>query len=370
MTTGIVFRGVMLLLGLALLLGCSVGGGANVQATVDAAVAATASAQSRLQATVDAAVAATEVARGSAQGATAEVQAPTNTPALIVTEPPLPASTLTPAAPRCEVVSAGLNLRAGPGLAFDPPLRALPRGTALTPLAFVGSGFPSGQWIEAQVIGSGQRGWVSAGPQFISCNVDLTALPAGVAPPTPTPLPPTATPTRVAVTLPPPPATPPPPSATPTRVAPLAVLPVDGGGGDTLNIRNGRDVMDGRNVLLPGFEAYEVNDPMVFRDRIVFQAEVFDSNAGQTDGAGIENVVFTITDPFGDIVHQRTEYNAGYCVFGGGEPDCVVWRFSEHNNRWPGGAAVRDGLHNVEVFIQPKSGEPVSWFWSFQVERP
>lgn len=65
----------------------------------------------------------------------------------------------------------------------------------------------------------------------------------------------------------------------------------------------------------------------------------------------------------------QTEYNAGYCVFGGGEPDCVVWRFSEHGGRWPGGAPVRDGLHNLEVVIQPKTGEPVKWFWSFQIAR-
>lgn len=357
-----------LLVGCMLLAGCGGGAGVNVQATVDAAVAATASAQSRLQAAIDAAAIATQAAPSDEQSAPVSAtpfqptDAPTPSPTRITSESPAPTATPTNLLPRCEVVTAGLNLRTGPGLAFDPPLRALPRGTVLAPLAFVGSGFPGGQWIEVQVAATAQRGWVSAGAQFVACNVDVVTLPPGAAPATPTPRPPTPTPTRVAVTLPPPP-------ATATRVSPIAVLPVDGGGGETSNIRNGRDVKDGRNVLLPGFEASEVSEPMIFRDRIVFRAEVFDRNVGQTDGAGIESVTFVITDPVGNIVHQRTEYNAGYCVFGGGEPDCVVWRFSEHNNQWPDGAAVRDGFHNVEIIIRPKSGSPVSWFWSFQVAR-
>ena len=82
---------------------------------------------------------------------------------------------------------------------------------------------------------------------------------------------------------------------------------------------------------------------MVFGDRIVFQAEVFDENVGQTDGAGIESVTFTIRDETGEKVHERTERNAGYCVFGGGEPDCTVWRFSEHGDKWPDGASLNPG---------------------------
>ncbi len=369
MSDRLIFQMVCLLLGIVLLAGCDGSAGGNLQATVDAAVAATAAAQAQIQVTIDAAVVATQAAQArTTDVATALTPTPVPPPTAVViplstpTEQPAINVTPTNPAPSCEVVSAGLNLRAGPGLAFEPPLRALSRGTVITPLAFVGRGFPSGQWIEVQVNATGQRGWVSAGAQFVACNVDVTVLPPGVVPPTPTPLPPTVTPT-VAVTAQPPP-------ATPTRIQFLAVLPVDGGGGDVLNIRNNRDVKGGRNILLPGFEPSEVSEPMVFRDRIVFQVEVSDKNVGTTDGAGIATVTFFITDPYGATVHQRTEYNAGYCVFGGGEPDCVVWRFSEHDGRWPGGALVRDGLHNVEVVIQPKTGEPVKWFWSFQIARP
>lgn len=359
----------LLLLGI-LLAGCGGGGDAkvDVQATVDAAIAATATAQGRLQMTVDAAVAATQAARSVEPVARVDVTAtpgvaivtePIASPTAPLTEPPSPTATQapdtpTPFAPRCEVISAGLNLRPGPGTIYDPPLRGLARGAVLTPVSFIRSGFPSGQWVEIQVVAGGQRGWVSAGAQFVRCNVDVSSLPVGVAPPTPTP-------TRVQVTLPPPP-------ATPTRVAPVAVLPVDGGG-DGSPIRNGRNVKGGRNVLLPGFESSEISTPMVFRDRIVFQVEVFDSNVGQTDGAGIDTVSFEIADSQG-LVHERTERNAGYCVFGGGEPTCEVWRFSQHNNQWPNGSALNYGLHNLRVIIRPKSGAPVEWYWTFQMERP
>lgn len=350
-----------------LLVGCSTGQ-TNVQATVDAAVVATAAAQSRVQATIDAAVAATQAARGNSPqaGAAPTRDEATPPPAPVsptATDAPiLPSATQAPTVPRCEVVSAGLNLRPGPGLVFDPPLQGLPRGTELQPLAFVANGFPSGQWLEVQVAAGGRRGWVSAGTQFVSCNVAVSALPAGTVPPTPTRRPPTTTPTRAQATLPPPP-------ATATRVPPVAVLPVDGSDGNR-NVKNNRGVKEGRNVLLPGFDSYEVSNPMVFRDRIVFRVEVFDNSVGQTDGAGIATVSFTITDPNGETVHEHIERNAGYCVFGGGEPDCEIWRFSEHGNKWPSGAGLRNGTHSVQIVITPQYSDPVSWFWSFQIEAP
>ncbi len=215
-------------------------------------------------------------------------------------------------------------------------------------MSFVAHGFPSGQWIEVQVVSNGRQGWVGAGQQFVACNLDLASLPAGVPPPTPTPAP---TATRL-----------------PTAPAQVAVVPVDGSDGNK-DLGNGRGVNQGRNLLLPGFASYEVATPMVFRDRIVFRAEVFDRQAGQTDGAGIESVTFTLRDENGDTVHERTERNPGYCVFGGGEPDCTVWRFSEHGDKWPGGASLKPGVHDVQIVIKPKNGEGATWFWSFRVEK-
>ncbi len=140
------------------------------------------------------------------------------------------------------------------------------------------------------------------------------------------------------------------PTQTPTtRPNPVAivVLPVDGSGDDNPNIRNGRNVKNGRNIILPGFAQNEVSSPMIFRDRIVFRVEAFDSKVGNTDGAGIQNVKFVITGPNGEV-HNRTENNAGYCVFGGGEPDCDVWVFSPRGNKWPSGKTIENGPHSAD----------------------
>jgi hypothetical protein len=195
--------------------------------------------------------------------------------------------------------------------------------------------------------------------------------------PTDTPAPPTPTQAQPPTDTPPPPPTdtplpaptdtpPPEPTATPIFVA---VLPVDGSDGNQ-NLGNNNPVKDGRNITLPGFSQAEVSDPMVFRDRMVFQVEVFDAAYGEQDGDGIEHVTFRITDPNDKLVHERRENQAGYCVFGGGEPDCNVWMFADEGYRWPGGDPIVNGTYSVEAVISPQNGEGVSWFWSFQVELP
>ncbi|MGD9147538.1 MAG: hypothetical protein PVI80_18360, partial [Anaerolineae bacterium] len=103
-------------------------------------------------------------------------------------------------------------------------------------------------------------------------------------PPTATQVPPTATQVPATATQVPPTATPPP---SPTPIA-IAVLPVDGSAGDD-SLGNDHPVKNGRNITLPGFAPHEVSNPMVFRQRMVFQAEVRDRNAGSHDGAGIDN---------------------------------------------------------------------------------
>ena len=104
------------------------------------------------------------------------------------TPSPPPSPTL---GPRCRVVSRALNLRSGPGVTYDPPLLTLPKRTMLIPLArdLVG------QWIQIEVVGSRQLGWVSAGRAYVRCNVDIPDLRVGFIPPTPTPAP-TPTPPR------------------------------------------------------------------------------------------------------------------------------------------------------------------------------
>ena len=206
----------------------------------------------------------------------------------------------------------------------------------------------------------------TAPPQPTLAN---TAAPTATsAPASPPQQPPTATPTRQPPT---PTATRQLPTQTPTpKPNPVAivVLPVDGSGDDNPNIRNGRNVKNGRNIILPGFAQNEVSSPMIFRDRIVFRVEAFDSKVGNTDGAGIQNVKFVITGPNGEV-HNRTENNAGYCVFGGGEPDCDVWVFYPRGNKWPNGKTIENGSHSATITITPKQGKPVQWFWTFEIKK-
>lgn len=77
-----------------------------------------------------------------------------------------------------------LNLRSGPGEAYDPPLVKLPNGAWLQPIAYRYPGDPEGEWIEVQVRGTQWQGWVSR--EWIKCNIDITQLSAGELPATAT----------------------------------------------------------------------------------------------------------------------------------------------------------------------------------------
>lgn len=200
-----------------------------------------------------------------------------------------------------------------------------------------------------------------------STDVPPTDAPVEATQPADTAVLPTDTPPPPADTPVPPTDTPPPPTPTPILIA---VLPVDGGGGDVPNIRNNNPVMNGRNLAFPGYSPGEVSEPMIFRDRMVFQAEVFDANVGTNDGDGIDNVQFTILDDRGQKVHFRQENNPGYCVFGGGEPECNVLVFADSGYKWPDGETIFPIFYNVSIDINPQYGDPVNWMWSFAVELP
>lgn len=62
-------------------------------------------------------------------------------------------------------------------------------------------------------------------------------------------------------------------------------------------------------------------DPVLTTD-LVFQVQAYHTGYGSNDGDGIDFVEMSIRNEQGQLVHQRVEQNAGYCAFGGGEPDC------------------------------------------------
>jgi len=161
------------------------------------------------------------------------------------------------------------------------------------------------------------------------------------------------------------------PAPTPTRLPPLALVKVFGNDSEDTaippRISNDRPVNNGRNVFLPGVQTVADADNVVFRDRVVFQVEVFDRNEGRRDGDGISTVTFRITDPIGNIYEQREQAHP-YCVFGGANR-CDVWTFSEHGNKWPNGNPLTPGQHSVEIVIRPKYSQPVTWFWGFEIQE-
>jgi Ca2+-binding RTX toxin-like protein len=202
--------------------------------------------------------------------------------------------------------------------------------------------------------------------QADTLNATPTPVPPTPVPPTDTPPPPPSPPTDT-----PPP---PPPTATPTEEKlVIAESDVDGDDGNDF-LRGSSNSNNGRVILLPGFQQWEVSNPMVFRDRMVFRAEVFDTRVGLHDGAGIDDVTFRIISGGGggDVVYERTENTAAYCVFGGGEPDCNVLFFGEHGNRWPDedNDEIYTDDYQATIDIVAENGESTQWRWGFRIELP
>lgn len=267
----------------------------------------------------------------------------------LVAAPPAQA-TGTPVVVTCFVRASQLLVRTGPGTAF-PATTRLARNTRVHAVSFVRRGAPSGTWIEVEQIADRRLGFVAAAPQFVICDQPFTVLPAGQIPPVPTV-------TRT-------------PAPTPTRLPPLALVKVFGNDSEDTaippRISNDRPVNNGRNVLLPGVQTVADPDNVVFRDRLVFQVEVFDRKEGRRDGDGISTVTFRITDPIGNVYEQR-EQATPYCVFGGANR-CDVWTFSQRGNRWPNRNPLTPGQHSVEIVIRPKYSQPVTWFWGFEIKE-
>jgi hypothetical protein len=207
--------------------------------------------------------------------------------------------------------------------------------------------------------------------QAAAATLTAVAQAASEVPPTATDTPPpTATPPAADVSVdtptpaPTPTATDPPP---PTPTPPLLVLvPVDGG-----REEGGPDGQMGIPGLTPDQLRSARFDEITFKDRIVFQTLARVPEVGEQDGAGIDNIHFTITyDDNGNQVFENTEENPAYCVFGGGEPDCSVLFFDQANNRWPGnGPEIVNGYFTTRMEVRTVDDVVETWVWRFRVER-
>jgi hypothetical protein len=250
----------------------------------------------------------------------ADTQIPSPQPTdLPMANPPTPTN-----GPTCSVVQ-NLNLRNGPGTDYDPPVAALEKGTSLVPVGFNPQGIPSGPWVQVQVADQNRIGWVSAGTQFVECNLDLNSLPQVDVPPPPKPVPP----------------------------------------------RIGTGDVDGNNIS--SFRFSENYDPAYFIRMYVFRSdnpdEAFDP---KKDGRGIDSVEFIVTSrDQKQTFYQHTEGTAGYCIFGGGEPDCNPWVREGGQYKWAaGGDPVQPGAYTLDINVSGKDGVTGSWLIDVNIELP
>lgn len=262
------------------------------------------------------------------QNIQAELQATdTLEPTLTQTLPATESATETIAASpspsaRCTVLQ-DLNLRFGPGIAYRPRIRVLAANSAVTPLGFAPQGIPSGRWAYVQDSASQDKGWVSAGSQYIACNVDVTAM------------------SLVAFGTPPPPPLP--------NTAQTSPGPGTCGDGGVIS-DNGIDVYD---------------CSVVFSNDWLVQIRIVKNGIEIGETGGVQNVNFLVTQN-GDEVYSHTENGAPYCIFGGDGP-CNSWVLEDYFYKWEaGGPPVEAREYNVS--ISPSLDDPsVNLFWSADI---
>src|SRR6266508_3671926 len=124
----------------------------------------------------------------------------------------------------------------------------------------------------------------------------------------------------------------------------------------------------GGNIQIAGAELNDKHVLVVHRFLAIRVFARFPASAAH-DGDGVDNVQIRISDDqSGETVQDQTEHTAGYCAFQGGEPDCVVWVFAEHNNQWPKGQPIENGTYTVNVTITPVDENNPTVNWNFQFE--
>lgn len=231
---------------------------------------------------------------------------PVTEPADTATEPPVSTSTngqVTASDPgaSCTVLQE-LNLRDGPSTAHRPPLRKLPANSLLTPLGYEPQGPLGGSWAHVRDRTSQDEGWVSAGPQYISCGIDLTTLPES--------------------------AYDPPPPYFPETV----------------------QTSPGPGVGFCAGDPSEYSCVMTFSNDYLFRVQIFKNGVEINENDGVQPISFTVIKD-DEIIYNSVENNAAFCIFGGNGP-CNNWVFENGALRWvSGGAPVESGEYKLGINV-------------------
>jgi hypothetical protein len=151
------------------------------------------------------------------------------------------------------------------------------------------------------------------------------------------------------------------PSPTPTRTAtlrpsptPLVLvnIPIEGGDSDNMFFAM---------LEFPRYQPAATTS-------LVFRVYAHKPVSSKVDGEGIESVDFTITNSSGGRVHYRQERQAGYCAFGGGEPDCTVLDFAKSSYTWPDGAKITNGTYTLKVIVNSKDSHVMFGETTFRIQ--
>lgn len=124
-----------------------------------------------------------------------------------------------------------------------------------------------------------------------------------------------------------------------------------------------------------GTSADYAEDEVIVGDDFLFQMRILDTRFGDKDGDGIDFVEFFVRTEDFDEIYSRRENHAGYCIFGGGEPDCNTWPQRNGKFVWgDDGPEVRPGKYFVSILVTPKDqefeGEVWNWDFDFTVALP
>jgi hypothetical protein len=243
-------------------------------------------------------------------------------PTTETTSPEAPANTIDN---QCTTLQ-DVNLRTGPGTAYRNPIGVVLKGSVVVPIGFNPAGIPGGRWILIEAANNNPSGWITAGADFVSCNMDFNSLPAvEAAAPPPPPLPSSAR------------------SSNP-----------EGGCGPN--------------------QDYQCD--VIVTDESFLQFKIFQNGKELTQDDNIKQVSFSVRrggkDDDGPEVYSNVEGASAYCIFGGSGP-CNGWPQENSYPVWKPGSPVNPGTYFVEIFatVKEDGGEnDVRWAAEFDVTLP
>ncbi|MFL7871753.1 MAG: hypothetical protein AB8I58_23190 [Anaerolineales bacterium] len=219
-----------------------------------------------------------------------------------------------------------VNLRTGPGTAFRNPIGVVLKDSVVVPVGFDAEGIPGGSWILIEASNGNPSGWITAGADFVTCNMDFNSLPAVEA------------------------AAPPPP---PLPSSVRSSNPEGGCGPD---------------------EEYQCD--VIVTDESFLQFQIFKYGKELTQDDNLKQVSFSVRqgkqDDNGPEVYSIVEGASAYCIFGGNGP-CNMWPEEDYVPVWEPGSPVNPGTYFVEILatVEENGDENnIRWAADFDITLP